>query len=84
MNIIPADTTIDAAVKQFEVLRRMTLQERATITFELIDNLRGIAEAGIRSRHPDYDDDKVKLALLRLTLGEKLFQDVFGDKIIEV
>ncbi len=84
MNMIPADTTIDAAVKQFEVLRRMTLQERAAITFELINNLRGIVEAGIRSRHPDYDDDKVKLAVLRLTLGENLFQQVFKDTDIAI
>ena len=83
MNTIPTDTTVEAMVEQFEVLRQMTTQQRAAITFELIENLHRIVEDGVRYRHPDYDDDKVKLAAFRLRLGDKLFRQVFGDMDIK-
>jgi hypothetical protein len=79
MYSISPDTNIDAAIQQFEILHRMTIEQRAEKTFELMNNLRGIVESGIRDRHPDYDDEKVKLAILQMTLGESLFQKIFGD-----
>ncbi len=79
MKLIPSDTSLDAATKQFEILRRMTIQQRARITFDLIDNLRQITEAGVRQRHPDYDDRKVAQAVARLTLGDQLFRQAYGD-----
>ena len=79
MNAIPADTTIDALKKQFQVLRRMDTAGRAEMTFELSDNLREIVKAGIRYRHPDYDERSVTLAVLRLTIEPQLFQEAFGD-----
>jgi hypothetical protein len=46
------------------------------MTFELSNALRRVTEAGIRHRHPDYDDEMVRLALVRLWLGPELFQQV--------
>jgi len=79
MNVIPADTTIEAAKKQFEILRRLEPEVRAIMAFELSDNLRSIAEAGVRLRHPDYDERKVKQEVLRLMIGETLFRQVYPD-----
>jgi hypothetical protein len=79
MNLIPNDTTIDALRKQFEVLQNMTGEQRLQIAFELSNNVRKLVEAGVKSRHPDYDERKVKLAVLRLTIGNKLFQQIFPD-----
>ena len=31
----------------------------------------------MRSRHPDYRDEEVRLASIRLTLGEKLFGEAY-------
>ena len=84
MKIIPSDTTIDAAVKQFEILRRLGAETRAEMTIELSNNLRSIVEAGVRHRHPDYDEQTVKLAVLRLTIGEDLFREAFGDVEVQV
>lgn len=53
------------------------------MTFELTDDLRRVTEAGVRHRHPDYDDDMVRLALIRLWLGPELFRRVHPAVEIE-
>ncbi len=82
MNLIPADTTLDAMRKELEVLRNMTGEQRLQIACDLSNNVRKISEAGVWSRHPDYDEQKVKLAVLHLMIGSKLFREVFPDKEI--
>ncbi len=70
------DTSRDAARMHVEVLRRLGNAHRASMTFDLIDVLRRVTEAGIRHRHPDYDDEMVRVALVRLWLGQELFRQV--------
>ena len=76
MNGIPADTTLEAVRKEFEVLRRLGPQVRARMAFEMSDNLRRIVEAGVRHRHPDFDEKKIKLEVLRLMVGDKLYRQI--------
>jgi hypothetical protein len=78
-DIISKDTTLEAARVQYDILRKMDIADRANMTFRLCDNMRAFVEAGIRDRHPDYNDDKVRLAVIRLTLGKQLFREAFGD-----
>jgi hypothetical protein len=73
----PADTTEEAARVQAEVYRRMSPSRRLEIALEMSEALRQVCAAGVRSRHPDYTDDQVRLAVIRLTLGEKLFREVY-------
>ena len=82
-DIIAGDTSLEAARVQYDILRKMDISDRAEMTFQLCDNMRAFVEAGVRDRHPDYDDDKVRLAVMRLTLGERLFREAFGDVEIE-
>jgi hypothetical protein len=49
------------------------------MTFELGDNLRRIVEDGVRHRHPDWDEQAVRLGAIRITLGKRLFEQVFGE-----
>jgi len=77
MNLIPADTTIEAARKQFEILRRLGPQVRAKMAFQMSDNLRSIVESGVRCRHPDYSEQKIQKEVLRLMIGEALFKQVY-------
>jgi hypothetical protein len=42
------------------------------MAFEMTDAARSIAESGIRQRHPDWSDDRVRDALLDLLLGAEL------------
>jgi len=79
MNTIPADTTIEAVRKQFEILRRLGPEVRLKMAFELSDNLRGIVEAGVRGRNPGYDERKIRQEVLRLMIGEALFKQIYPD-----
>ena len=75
--VIPADTTPEAWWVQVEIFRRMTPGRRLELAIEMSDNLRKIVAAGVRSRHPDYTEEQVRLAVNRLYLGEKLFRKAF-------
>lgn len=79
MNPIPVDTSIEAARKQFEILRRLDAETRVKMSFEMSDNLRSIVEAGIRLRYPQYDEQKVNRQVVRLMIGETLFKQIYTD-----
>lgn len=79
MNPIPADTTIEAARKQFEILRRLDAETRLKMAFELSDNLRSIVEAGVRLRHGDWDEQKINRQVVYLMIGETLFKQIYPD-----
>jgi hypothetical protein len=79
MDAIPLDTTIEAARKQFEILRRIRPEVRLKMAFELSDNLRSLVEAGVRQRHPDFDEQRVQQEVLRLMVGETLFRQMCPD-----
>jgi hypothetical protein len=80
MNMIPADTTVEAARKQFEILRRLTPQKRALISFEISDNIRQNVIAGIKKLHPDFTDTEIKKELLRRTVGDELSRKIIAAK----
>ena len=80
---IPRDTTLDAFWVQIEALRRLGTKGRARMTFQLCEQVRRFAAAGVRSRHPDYTDEQVRLAVIRLRLGERLFAKVYPGINIE-
>lgn len=65
---------------QLAAYRRMSGTERSAIAFRLTDLARRVAEAGIRQRHPDYDADQVRRALLRLRLGDEAARCVWPDQ----
>ena len=69
---LAADTDPDAHALQIELYRRMTGAERLAIAFRLTEMTREAAIAGIRARHPDYDEDDVHAAFRRLWLGVEL------------
>jgi hypothetical protein len=76
---IPEDTTLEAARKEFEILRRLGPEARAKMAFEMSDNLRHIVEAGVRHRHPDFNEKKINLEVLRLMIGDKLYRQMCKD-----
>ena len=80
---IPYDTSLHSANVQDDVLRKMDIRQRAEMTFELSDNVRRLTEAGVRSRHPEYDDKAVGMAVTKLMIGDSMFKKVFGDIELE-
>ena len=77
---VPRDTDLDAYRLQVAIYRRMGPADRVTAMFRLNDLARKLAAAGIRSRHPDYDDDRVHRALARLFLGDEVVRQVWPDR----
>jgi hypothetical protein len=82
---VPADTSVDAYEVQVEALRRMSGAERCAIVFRLNEFARRVSETGIRQRHPEYDDERVRKALLRLRLGDTLMRTIWpNDELVEL
>lgn len=71
------DTTPEADHAQLDAYRRMGGAGRAAVVFRLNDLAREAAMAGIRSRHPDYDELRQRLAYARLVLGDELTRNVW-------
>ena len=80
MDYIPPDTTREAHRKQIEVLRKMSPEKRALISFELSDNVRQNAIAGIKKQHPDFTDTQISRELLRRIAGNELFDKIIAAK----
>ena len=74
---LPLDTTVEAARVQLEVLRRLGVDHSLRMALELSENVRRISESGVRLRHPEYSDDQVRLAEIRLRLGTELFSRAY-------
>ncbi len=72
------DTTAEALAVQFQVLRRLGPSGRAAMTFDLCDNLRSLVEAGVRHRHPSWEDQTVEREVIRLMIGDELFRRAYG------
>lgn len=77
-----ADTTAEAWQIHLETLRRLTGAERVAMAFELSAAARSISEAGIRHRHPEWDDRQVQDALMELLLGHKLADAVRRSRLV--
>ena len=50
---------------------------RADVAATLSEELIELTRAGIRIRHPEYDDEAVRLAEIRQRLGDVLFAKAF-------
>jgi len=82
-NPLARDTPVEATRFQFAALDRLGVRGRAELTFKLSGDLREIVASGVRSRHPEYDERIVQLAVLRLAWGDELFRRVYGDVKVE-
>ena len=80
MDYISPDTTPDAHRKQIEILRKMSPERRALISFELSDNVRQNAIAGIKKLHPNFTQTQIRRELLRRMVPDELFQKIVAEK----
>jgi hypothetical protein len=75
----PLDTSPDAEKVQIEVFRRMGPEKRLQSAALLSDTCRTLLAEGVRKRHPDYDEEKVRLAVIRCLLPEDLFLQAYPN-----
>lgn len=66
------DTSEAAFERQLEAYRAMTPGERLAVGAAMSHEIRVLAEAGIRGRHPTYSDAQVADALAQILLGPEL------------
>jgi hypothetical protein len=78
LTAIPADTTPEAARVQREIFRKMPAVARLQLALQMSDTLRGIVADGIRSRHPTFSDEQIRLEVIRTYLGEEAFRMASG------
>lgn len=81
MNKDYSDTYPQAEKVMIQSLRKMSPEARFEIALELIETSRKLLEAGVRARHPEYNEREIKLAVIRAILGDKLFKKVYPDSI---
>ena len=67
------DTTAEAAEVQRRILRGMSMSRKAEVISSMCESMRTTAMAGIRMRHPAYNDNQVRWALWRMLYGDELF-----------
>ena len=73
------DTTPQAEQVQLEIFRRMGPEKRLQAGIALSQLSRTLLREGVRMRHPEYDERKVNLAVIRLTLPEDLFLAAYPE-----
>ena len=65
------DTSPRVAELHRELYREVGPAGRACIAVELSDVLRDLAAAGVRYRHPDYDEEQVHAEVLTVFYGPR-------------
>ena len=74
-----SDTSPEAAEILRERMRRLTPSQRIEEGIKLCKLSRQFMRAGIRMRHPDYDEHQVEKALARLLWGDDLYRKARPD-----
>lgn len=77
--MVPRDTHAEAHAVQLRAYRAMAPEQRAQIALELSDDMRSIAREGIRMRHPEYSQEQIRRALVRLLHGAEAARRIWPD-----
>ena len=80
---VSTDTSPEAAESRFEAFVRMGPEGRLRAALEMSDDLRRLSEDGVRMRHPEYSVQKVRLAAIRILLGDDLFSRAYPGERVE-
>ena len=75
----PMDTSADADAVQLEILREITPEQRSILAAKFSDEIREVALAGIRSRHPGINERQVVIEFARQTLTPQEFKLAYGN-----
>jgi hypothetical protein len=73
----PLDTSPEAHGVQLEVYRRMSPEARLRVGLELTELSRRLLRDGVCLRHPEYSEEQLRAAFLRLWLGDDLFRAAY-------
>ena len=74
----PLDTSEEAWRKVREIHARLGPEGRVEAAFAASELVREAVLAGIRMRHPEYDDARLRVELFRSIYGDELAARVYG------
>ena len=74
-----SDTTPEMQAIQIEIYRKMAPEARLAAAFELSAMSRRLLSEGVRRRHPAYSEEEVRVATIRLWLGDDDFRRAYPD-----
>jgi len=73
------DTTPEIEKRQVEAWRRMRPAEKLALVLQMSANVRQLALAGVRRRHPDASTHELQLRLAQVILGDELARAVYPE-----
>ena len=68
----PIDTSVETHERQLGAFRRMTPQGRLRLADVMSAEVRSLARAGVRARHPGSSSNEVDAELAEILLGREL------------
>jgi hypothetical protein len=71
------DTSPEAHELQLRLYRSMAPERRSELALRMSDDIRRIAEEGIKRRHPEYSERDVRRALVVLLYGREAASKVW-------
>jgi hypothetical protein len=69
MAMIARDTSARVAALQSEFHRRLNPGERLLMAMEMSEFARSLTRAGLRDRHPEYDEAQLDAEMLKVLYG---------------
>ncbi len=73
----PSDTLAEIEEIQLDIIRKMSPEKRLELAIQLYETEQNLLSEGIRSRHPEYTEEEIRLALIRILLGNEQFEVVY-------
>ena len=74
-----SDTPKEVREIQYELYRRMSPAKKLRLVFDACEMGRILAMAGIRILNPSATEEEIKQIWRKKHLGEKLFNEVYGN-----
>ena len=74
------DTSIEINRIWITILSRMMPEQRFTAALSLTQTCKLLLAEGVKRRHAEYTENQIRLAVIKLLLGEELFSAVYPEE----
>ena len=78
MKPLSPDTTSDAQRKQYELMGRLTPEQKLSMAFALTDAMRQLILADLRHRFPGADDEEIRRRFIARVLPREIVIRAYG------
>ena len=75
--LISNDTTPEAERYYTKFLRSLTGEEKVRMAVEMTETANQVCKQGIAHRHPNYTEEEIHYAFLRIIWGHELYAQVY-------